>query len=116
MNDDEKKLLEEERRRRLVLTDRVAGALAALDPDPDPEKLDSRVSYCRICRLLLERYRAAAALVELDPGLIEEAGTRDAVLAVRADVEKHVRTSGHEPILEAITALVSTASRKNPSE
>jgi hypothetical protein len=112
MNDDEKKLLAEERRKRLALQDRIARALGVLDPDPDPEKLDVRLSYCRICRLLLERYRAASALVELDPTLIEDGGTHDVVLALRTDVEKHVRTTGHEPILEAITALAAAMSPK----
>ena len=40
MDDDGKKLLELERHRRLVLADRIAHALAVLDPDPDPGKLD----------------------------------------------------------------------------
>src|SRR5207245_5398067 len=75
MSDDLKKMLEEERRRRLALTDRIARALAALDPDPDPGQIDGAVQYCRICRLLLERYRAAAALLEMDPQLLEEGGT-----------------------------------------
>ncbi len=113
MSDDLKKMLEEERRRRLALTDRIARALAALDPDPDPGQIDGAVQYCRICRLLLERYRAAAALLEMDPQLLEEGGSVDVVLAVRSDVERHVKTSGQNPILEAITALATLASKKS---
>src|SRR2546428_6305414 len=113
MSDDLKKMLEEERRRRLALTDRIARALAALDPDPDPGQIDGAVQYCRICRLLLERYRAAAALLEMDPQLLEEGGTVAVVLAVRSDVESQVETSGHNPILEAITALATLASKKS---
>ena len=45
-------------------------------------------------RLLIERYRAAAALVEHDSDLLSEAGTVSAVQALREDIEKHVNRTG----------------------
>ena len=111
VDENAKKLLEDERRRRLALADRIARAIAILDPDPDPERLDYAVDYCRVCRLLLERYRAAAALFEQDPELLHEGGTREVVGALHADVEKHRRTSGHDPLVEATSALVAAIAR-----
>src|SRR5438128_802824 len=111
MSDDLKKMLEEERRRRLALTDRIARALAALDPDPDPGQIDGAVQYCRICRLLLERYRAAAALVEQDPEQLAEAGTREVVLALHRDLQRHHSTSGHDPMFEVLAVLVAIVER-----
>jgi len=102
-----KKAVERERKKRHALSDRIARALAALDPDPDPDVLDGAVDYCRVCRLLLERYRAAAALVEIDPELLKEAGTREVVLAVNRDFKKHHSTTGHDPIFEVMAALVA---------
>ena len=105
---DLKQALEAERKKRLALFDRIARALAALDPDPDPEKLDLAVQYCRVCRLLLERYRAAAALVEHDPELLAEAGTREVVVALRIDLQKHEQASEHEPVLQAVEGLLDS--------
>ena len=66
--------------------------------------------------LLIERYRAAAALVEHDSDLLSEAGTVSAVQALREDIEKHVNRSGHDPLVEAIRALSSTVARENGGE
>ena len=112
MDDDRKKLLELERQRRLVLADRIAHALAVLDPDPDPARLDPLLDYCRVCRLI-ERYRAASALVEHDPDLLKEAGTQHVVQSLRADIEKHVGSSGHDPLVEAIRALSTSVARED---
>jgi len=105
------KALDHERKKRSALSDRIARALAALDPDPDPEVLDLAVQYCRICRLLLERYRAAAALVEQDPEQLAEAGTREVVLALHRDLQRHHSTSGHDPMFEVLAALVAIVER-----
>ena len=67
-------------------------------------------------RLLIERYRAAAALVEHDSDLLSKAGTVSAVQALREDIEKHVNRSGHDPLVEAIRALSSTVARENGGE
>jgi hypothetical protein len=115
MDEEHQKQLEAEHRRRLALADRIARAIAILDPEPDPERLDGLLEYCRVCRLLLERYRAAAALFEQDPELLREAGTREVVRALRNDIEKHCRASTHEPLLEAITALATAVARVNAS-
>ena len=69
----------------------------------------AQVSFTADADMQLRR----TALLEMDPQLLEEAGTVDAVLAVRSDVERHVKTSGHNPILEAITALATLASKKS---
>jgi hypothetical protein len=42
----------------------------------------------------------------------QEVGTAKVLLEVRSDVERHFQTSGHNPILEAITALVAVGSKK----
>jgi len=60
---------------------------------------------------LIERYRAAAALVEHDPDLLAEAGTVRAVHALRVDIEKYVSNSGHDPLVEAIRALSTSVAR-----
>ena len=62
--------------------------------------------------MLIERYRAAAALVEHDTDLLMEAGTARAVQALREDIEKHVSGSGHDPLVEAMRALSTSVGRE----
>jgi len=91
VDDDGKKLLELERHRRLVLADRIARAIAVLDPDPDPGQLDMILNYCRFCRLLIERYRATATLVEHDPVI-------EAIMALSTSVARENRGAGKDEI------------------
>jgi hypothetical protein len=112
---DLKRALDVERKKRTALADMIAGALAALDPDPDPEILDRTIQYCRICRLLLERYRGAAALVEHDPEQLAEAGTWRVVVSLHDDLKRHVQTSGHDPLVEAVQGLLDCVGSANPA-
>jgi len=61
---------------------------------------------------LIERYRAAAALVEYDTDLLTEVGTARAVQALREDIEKHVSGSWGDPLGEAIRALSASVARE----
>jgi hypothetical protein len=81
------------------------------DSDPKPERLD-HLRICRICRLLMERLRSALAVIEIDPGILDDAPTLIALRDVNDAFQQHIIESNHLPAMAMLSGLIEEANRR----